>query len=163
MYYCWCLQGGCYYIYAFDYSLLAPRHLHTIKKSLIKYGSAIYEQRLPEPSSDSILDMEDSKHCWFFVSPGQWRSVQNLQIITGKSLEEGKHAHLTVPQEIITLNSVFFKVVCCFFVGLFSCFYLFVCLFVLTGDLNWIWDSKVTEFQSVFQFNVHAILNCSYT
>lgn len=56
-------QGGCYYIYAFDYSLLAPRHLHTIKKSLIKCGSEIYEQRLPEPSSDSVLDIEDSEHC----------------------------------------------------------------------------------------------------
>lgn len=60
MFYYWCSQGGCYYIYTFDYSLQAPRHLHTIKKSLIKYSSAIYEQRLPEYLTYMILNIADS-------------------------------------------------------------------------------------------------------
>lgn len=122
MFYYWCSQGGCYYIYTFDYSLQAPRHLHTIKKSLIKYSSAIYEQRLPEPSSDSILDIYDSKHCRFT------RAVKICVKLADKAQanpwRKEEHAHFTVPQEITILNPAFSNLVCCFcWVGSFGFFF----------------------------------------
>lgn len=119
MFYYWCSQGGCYYIYTFDYSLQAPRHLHTIKKSLIKYSSAIYEQRLPEPSSDSILDIYDSKHCRFT------RAVKICVKLADKAQanpwRKEEHAHFTVPQEITILNRLLFLLGWVFWVFFSKC------------------------------------------